>query len=218
MAEGESAGSAAVAVKPPKRIVLLSDGTGNASSNVWRSNVWRIYELLDLSNSDQVAFYDDGVGTSAFRPLALLGGAFGWGLKRNVLDLYAFLCRNYEPGAEIYAFGFSRGGFTVRVVCGLIVNQGIVRGSTPGEIERKALAAYRAYRRERFKSILRVEKPLRALRDIGVRLWDWLWGNKPYDQDRIPPDAVKEIKFLGVFDSVAAYGFPVEEMTIGISR
>ena len=35
--------------------------------------------------------YDDGVGMSVFKPLAVLGGAFGWGLKRNVLSLYKFL-------------------------------------------------------------------------------------------------------------------------------
>ena len=74
-----------------RRIVLLSDGTGNAASRVWRTNVWRVFESLDLTGSDQVALYDDGVGTSSFKPLAILGGVFGWGLKRNVLDLYTFV-------------------------------------------------------------------------------------------------------------------------------
>lgn len=61
------------------RIILLSDGTGNAASKVWRTNVWRVFESLDLTGSDQVANYDDGVGTSSFKPLAILGGAFGSG-------------------------------------------------------------------------------------------------------------------------------------------
>lgn len=30
-----------------KNIVLLSDGTGNAASKVWRSNVWRMFQALD---------------------------------------------------------------------------------------------------------------------------------------------------------------------------
>src|SRR5438876_11624633 len=64
------------------------------------TNVWRIFESLDLSNSDQVAFYDDGVGTSSFKPLAIIGGAFGYGLKRNVLDLYKFVCRNYRSASD----------------------------------------------------------------------------------------------------------------------
>ena len=50
------------------------------------------------------------------KPLAILGGAFGWGLKRNVLDIYKFLCVNYRPNDNIYGFGFSRGAFTMRVV------------------------------------------------------------------------------------------------------
>src|SRR6266516_6632152 len=79
-----------------KRVIVLSDGTGNSVAKVWRTNVWRIFESLDLRQSDQIAIYDDGVGTSSFKPLALLGGAFGFGLKRNVLGLYKFLCRNYK--------------------------------------------------------------------------------------------------------------------------
>ena len=83
-----------------KNIILLSDGTGNSAGKLLKTNVWRLYQALDLSSPPkpgqprQIACYDDGVGTSAFMPLALLGGAFGWGLKRNVLDLYTFLCRN----------------------------------------------------------------------------------------------------------------------------
>src|SRR5580692_5063801 len=66
-----------------RKIILLSDGTGNSSAKVWRTNVWRTFEALDLSGSDQVALYDDGVGTSSFKPLAILGGAFGFGLRRK---------------------------------------------------------------------------------------------------------------------------------------
>ena len=66
-----------------KRIILLSDGTGNSAGKVWRTNVWRTFESLDLTSSQQIAFYDDGVGTSSFKPFAILGGAFGFGLKRT---------------------------------------------------------------------------------------------------------------------------------------
>ena len=59
-------------------------------------NVGECSSHSDLRKSDQIAFYDDGVGTSAFLPLALLGGAFGWFLKRNVIELYKFVCRNYR--------------------------------------------------------------------------------------------------------------------------
>jgi uncharacterized protein (DUF2235 family) len=136
-----------------KRIIVLSDGTGNAAAKVWRSNVWRVFESLDLTGNDQVAQYDDGVGTSAFKPLAILGGAFGWGLKRNVLDLYQFICRHYEPGAEIYAFGFSRGAFTVRVLLGLVGHQGVVRATSEADLGWKTRAAYRDYRAKRYRTV-----------------------------------------------------------------
>jgi hypothetical protein len=83
-----------------RKIVLLSDGTGNSAAKVWRTNVWRTFEALDLSGNDQVAFYDDGVGTSMFKPWAILGGAFGFGLKRNVIDICKFARprRLQDPG------------------------------------------------------------------------------------------------------------------------
>jgi hypothetical protein len=63
---------------------------------------------LNLVGNDQVAKYDDGVGTSCFLPLALLGGAFGWGLKRNILDAYKFVCRNYQTdSSDLFLFGFT---------------------------------------------------------------------------------------------------------------
>ena len=85
-------------------------------------------QLLDLSNPEQqVAFYDDGVGTSSFKLFAILGGIFGFGLKRNVIAIYSFCCRNYRQGDRIYCFGFSRGAFTIRIVAGMIASAGACR-------------------------------------------------------------------------------------------
>src|SRR6202795_4394893 len=120
-----------------KNIVLLSDGTGNSSSKIFKTNVWRLFQALDLPDPQkQIAYYDDGVGTSSFKPLAILGGAFGIGLRRNVISLYKFACRNYRAtGDEIYAFGFSRGAFTIRVVIGLIIDQGLIPTDNISETE-----------------------------------------------------------------------------------
>ena len=49
-----------------KRIILLSDGTGNTPNKVWRSNVWRVFQSLDRTGPEQHPIYDDGVGTSPF--------------------------------------------------------------------------------------------------------------------------------------------------------
>src|ERR1700712_733749 len=148
-----------------RKIILLSDGTGNSAAKVWRTNVWRTFEALDLSGNDQVAFYDDGVGTSSFKPMAVLGGAFGLGLRRNVIALYKFACRNYRDAAdEPFRFGFSRGAFTIRIVMGMIDSQGLVKADSEAELHSLASAAYRAYRRDRYHH-LKLEAPYQWIRN-----------------------------------------------------
>jgi hypothetical protein len=154
------------------RIVILSDGTGNAASSVWRTNVWRIFQSLVLEKDEQAAKYDDGVGTSSFLPLAILGGVFGWGLKRNILDAYKFVCRNHEDNTKLYLFGFSRGAFTVRVLTAFMLEQGLVEADSESELDALARKAYRAYRANGYHSIWRIEVPFRGLRDVFVRLRD----------------------------------------------
>src|SRR3982751_4438224 len=130
-----------------KTIVLFSDGTGNSSAKLFKTNVWRMYEAVDLGppapdRRPQIAYYDDGVGTSSFKPLAVLGGVFGYGLKRNVLDIYKYACRNYRTEDELFAFGFSRGAFTTRLVVALIASQGLVTSTDEGELDRNSKHAY----------------------------------------------------------------------------
>jgi len=148
----------------PKNIVLFSDGTGNSSAKLFKTNVWRLYEATDLRRPDQIAYYDDGVGTSPFKPYALLGGALGLGLKRNVKHIYAFLCRNYEAGDRIYAFGFSRGAFTIRILIGLVHNQGLASAATESELWRLVEARWRAYRKH---ASIRYEEGTLYLSDLG---------------------------------------------------
>jgi uncharacterized protein (DUF2235 family) len=198
-----------------KNIVLLSDGTGNSSSKIFKTNVWRTFQTLDLTDaSKQIAYYDNGVGTSSFKLFAVLGGVFGFGLKRNVIDIYSFCCRNYVAGDRIYGFGFSRGAFTMRVVAGLIARQGLVP-YTGDEIAlaRYATSAYRDYRR-RFNSTEGLVTPLRNLRDVIIRACRHLAGIGQYDPDE--QIAVERIQFLGLWDTVDAYGGPIEEITRAI--
>ena len=138
--------------KMAKNIVLCSDGTGQDA--VKRTNVARLFELLDLEDAGhQIACYDAGVGTrdaeppsadSRTRPGAvrvagadpatpvrnrlsqLAGLAVGYGLFRNVQQLYSVLVEHYVPGDRIYLFGFSRGAFTIRVLAGLLHRCGIL--------------------------------------------------------------------------------------------
>jgi uncharacterized protein (DUF2235 family) len=204
----------------PRNLVVFSDGTGNSSAKLFKTNVWRIYDALDLSCPDQVALYDDGVGSAAFKPLAILGGAFGFGLKRNVLDLYTFLCRNYrvDPSTRshdrIFAFGFSRGAFTARVVAALVCHEGLVQANNDADLRRLAAWAYRRYRAGRYRHSLGV-RILRSTRDALLRIWQGIRRQKPYDRHA---NLVVDIDFLGVWDTVAAYGLPTEELARGWDR
>ena len=202
-----------------KNIILLSDGTGNSSANLLKTNVWRLFQILDLRDpNSQIAFYDDGVGTSSFRLFAILGGVFGFGLKRNVLAIYSFCCRNYQAGDRIYCFGFSRGAFTIRVVAGMIAYHGLVPyNDNEADLARFVADAYRLYRR-RFtggipKYLGYVGIDLRGVRDFTIRLWRGLWR-----QTVAAPELteIESIHFVGIWDTVDAYGGPIEEMTRAI--
>ena len=207
-----------------RNILVFSDGTGNSSGKLFKTNVWRLYKAVDLADPQdpqeprQFAYYDDGVGTSSFRPLALLGGAIGVGLARNVRDLYAFVCRTYRPGDKIYAFGFSRGAFTVRVLVGLILNQGIVQyKGSEADLQRDVTHAYRAYRRARciWRCQLHV-RFARWLRDQVIAAWDKCLHRESYNKDKnihFVGNKELEVEFVGVWDTVAAYGLPIDELT-----
>ena len=187
-----------------KNIVILSDGTGNGASKRHGTNVRRLYEALDVHRPDQVAFYDDGVGSQEFLPLKLLGGVFGWGLKRNVLEMYAFLCRVYRDTDEkgepdrIYLFGFSRGAFTVRVFAGMIAYCGLY-GDFADEAD-LAKVARRNYRA--FRSCYQ--------RGYAYQLLRRLIGATSEPRSDTHPD----IEFVGVWDTVDAYGLPIDELSI----
>ncbi len=178
-----------------KKIILLSDGTGNGAAKQHKTNVWRLYRALDLQGEDQIAIYDDGVGTEEFLPLKLLGGAFGWGLKRNVIELYKALCRTYDEGDKIYLFGFSRGAFTVRMLAGMVGARGLCRDVTDEkELHAVARKQFAAYRLRSGKGLLTL--PIRRVLGRGT----------PKGETQA------EIEFIGVWDTVEAYGFPVDEV------
>jgi uncharacterized protein (DUF2235 family) len=117
-----------------RNLIVLSDGTGNSAAAASKTNVWRLYQALDVTDGTQIAVFSDGVGTSNIMPLRILGQALGFGVQLNVLRLYKFLCRNYVPGDQIWAFGFSRGAFTIRVLVGLVLNEGLVCWDTEAEL------------------------------------------------------------------------------------
>ncbi|MFL6578345.1 MAG: DUF2235 domain-containing protein [Povalibacter sp.] len=190
----------------PKNIIICSDGTGNTALKGRGTNVFKIFESVDLNShrfhperSPQVAIYDDGVGTEAFKLMRILGGAAGYGLSRNVRQLYRELCRIYDPGDQIYLFGFSRGAFTVRSLSGFIGTCGIIdpkRLKSSDQLDALVERAYRMYRGCYRTWLMRkvLGEPKRsATRDFRS---EHCHGNE-------------KIHFIGVWDTVDAVGLPL---------
>jgi uncharacterized protein (DUF2235 family) len=205
-----------------KNIVLCSDGTGNIDIKARGSNVFKLYEAIDIQGhkinpklQPQVAFYDDGVGTSRLFPLRLVEGAFGWGFTQNVKDLYIELAQVYQPGDKLYLFGFSRGAYTVRALCGLIEYCGIVDLTRcgAGMLKTQVDQCWQVFRKEAFKRVTeqqrrhsqpskeheRKERTRRA--NLGAIV-----------HAEYAPDGTVPIEFLGVWDTVGAVGTPFDEL------
>ncbi len=174
-----------------KRIIVCCDGTWNRADQardgvLTPTNVVRAAYLTAKAagTTPQIIMYDQGVGTGNSLD-RLSGGAFGRGLDDHIFEAYRFLIANYEPGDEIYLFGFSRGAFTVRSIAGMIRKCGVLLRGSVAQYP-TALALYRDDRHPDDEG----PKLFRKTHSIA--------GEEP-----IP------IKFIGVWDTVGALGIPL---------
>jgi Uncharacterized alpha/beta hydrolase domain (DUF2235) len=169
-----------------KRLVVCCDGTWNVPDQKSPTNVTKIALAVadeDRTGKQQRVFYHRGVGTNRWERLR--GGAFGAGLSRNVCDTYRFIVENYEPGDELFFFGFSRGAFTARSTVGLVRNAGILRREHVNLIP-DAYALYRS------------RTDTKTPRGREATLF-----RRSYSHET-------DIHFIGVWDTVGALGVPVE--------
>lgn len=116
-----------------KNIVLCFDGTGNFFGD-HLTNPAKI-DMMCIDNNSQIVGYEPGVGNfSIFQSLRstydfllyLFGGAFGWGVISSEIEAYRFLMNVYEPGDLIFIFGFSRGAYIARSLCGMLHKCGLL--------------------------------------------------------------------------------------------
>jgi uncharacterized protein (DUF2235 family) len=214
---------------PGKSIFLLADGTGNAAASPFKTNVWRLYQAIDQTQPDQIAFYIDGVGTETFKPLRALGGAFGIGVAKNVKQLYQFLCRNYDQGDRIFLFGFSRGAFTTRLLGGLIMRCGVVKAPNEHLLTDYVEHAYAQYKldaaRRATATRWQILGLLLRLPEAWARLRSWIMRRPapqlppgPLRFPRIQVQIYPPIQFIGVWDTVDAYGMPIDEIKMAIDK
>lgn len=176
-----------------KRIVVCCDGTWNKPGSTDRgqrveTNVERIYKAVDTESVPglQIKFYGPGVGTKFAITDQLLGGGTGMGIDKNIQDAYKFIMWSYQPGDELYLFGFSRGAYTIRSLGGLIRNCGVLRP----EYLNLVSEAYQLYR-DRTILTHPDSDQMQSFR-------------KTYSMEVQTP-----IKFMGVWDTVGALGIPL---------
>jgi uncharacterized protein (DUF2235 family) len=153
----------------PKNIILCTDGTwDNASED---TNVVKIWRML-LRNSQQVTFYDDGVGADGTPLEKLTGGAFGDGIFQKVKNGYSQIAQVYNAGDSIFLFGFSRGAYTARSVAGMIAVCGLPRGGFDNNLVDTAFSAYRnpAQRAAILATLARYDLDDAKIEMVGV--WD----------------------------------------------
>jgi uncharacterized protein (DUF2235 family) len=146
---------------------------------------------LVLDGYEYIVYYDWGVGSG---PLfdRFTGGAMGAGLDRNIRQAYRFLTAQYRPGDQIFVFGFSRGAYTARSLCGYLQTIGLLRAEQCTEVNEER--AWRYYRTE-----------------PGDRLaGEWSWFNAPGDggEARVHDPRYTRVRVLGVFDTVGTLGIP----------
>jgi Uncharacterized alpha/beta hydrolase domain (DUF2235) len=191
-----------------KRIILLLDGTWNdIDAGPTDTNIVRMRELISRhlvresshghpggggdkkvhgytkSGKEHIIYYERGVGTGPFDRFR--GGAFGEGLTQNIRHAYKFLSFWYEPGDEIFIYGFSRGAYTARSLVGYLGAAGLLlRDNCNEELEALAWRYYRTPPNDRMPANWR-------------RLTD-----NAHDRDEL------RVKLLGVFDTVGSLGIP----------
>ena len=220
MMGGNTGEEAPPPLAPAKTVVLFADGTGNSSAKLFKTNVWRMYQAVDLGpsrsgNPVQTAYYDNGVGTQSVKVLAILAGIFGIGLKANVLRLYRFACRNGTDDCQFFCFGFSRGAFTIRLVAAMLAKYGLVEYRTEAELNARSLDTFRDFMSDNNPNVTKfVGRFGRWVRDAALVPWRILrYGGRRNTRPTYRP---ARVRFIGVWDTVAAYGGPIAEITRGI--
>ena len=182
----------------------MNNNSGGLKSSLHHpSNVTRISRAIKSISSDgipQVVSYHEGIGSSGSLIDRIIGGASGEGLDEIVREGYQFVATNYTPGDEIFLFGFSRGGFTARAICGLINEVGVLT-------------------KDGLPYLTEIYRDVRNRRDVTYRprYPDEPFPNKPSADD---PEYRRQlqrrgltrlnvtIKVVGVWDTVGSLGIP----------
>jgi hypothetical protein len=175
-----------------KNIVVLCDGTWSGQNS--RTNVFVLANELIEKDYEQHFMYLDGVGIGEIGLDFIIDGAIALSLDRRIKQAYKFIVSHYNPGDDIWLFGFSRGAYTVRCVAGMIQNCGILkldRVNQTDQLDQVVDLAYNIYRNR-----------VTTFKPSGDGTVEFKKAFSYPESDKQP------IKFLGLFETVGAHGIP----------
>ena len=218
-----------------RRLVICCDGTWQSSvsskENV-PSNITKLCRLIAHIGSDQndpskrfhqIVYYDSGVGTGDLsKSEQRRQGGTGAGLAENVIEAYNFIVMNYEPGDEIFCFGFSRGAYTARAVAGLVSDIGVIKPihmqffpdlyrtymTNDEGVEFRKTQAWKHFVEGKLS---KKGEELRAKRiefdKTDLQQLAEAWEIRPHGELAVSPES-RKVKVVGVFDTVGSLGIP----------
>ena len=118
------------------------------------------------------------------------GNAFGAGISKNIKECYTFIFDHYNAGDQVFLFGFSRGATTVRSLSNFVHMFGILPKSRPELIDQ----AYDIYKKTKTRET-EAQKFIKRHHNMWAK-----------------------IRFLGVWDTVAALGVPLKGVNVVLEQ
>lgn len=196
-----------------KRIAIFCDGTWNRADAEHGTNVVKLSQAMSFIDDNgvfQQMSYIQGVGTGRgtgwFSRIfdRVGGGIFGWGLNATIEEAYRGLAFSYQPGDEIYIFGFSRGAFTARSLAGLIRSSGIPPRTRINKVP-DALKRYQSGNANtKPNDVESFQFRLEMNSDIVTSPAEAAWRA----ENGHPTGHMLNIAYVGVWDTVVALGVP----------
>tara|TARA_B100000959_G_scaffold145555_1_gene152859 strand:+ start:2096 stop:3253 length:1158 start_codon:yes stop_codon:yes gene_type:complete len=179
----------------PRNLLIFMDGTWNDENGRHNdgavTNIYKLFSSLSgrlqadqiphvRSTSKNLGLYFRGIGNDEdnVKAAGYYQGAFGAG-EKNIRDhAYASICKYYNPGDRICIFGFSRGVASARLLASKLHKHGL-----PEEITLH-------YREMKNKS-------------SGSKEWQFSkYSAREENTEKV------DVSFLGIFDTVGAFGIP----------
>lgn len=182
----------------PRHLMVFLDGTWNDENGKENdgitTSIYRLFRAVQgtldetdvphvINGDGQMALYFRGVGNDDDNGMvgSYFEGAFGAGEKRIRDHAYLHILKHYRKGDKLSIFGFSRGAACARLLAASLAKHGLYKSA-----------------KVHFN---RAENPNNGKTETVY---------KKYSDEETDKKATVEVSFLGIFDTVGAFGIPID--------